>query len=305
MLLVTGATGFIGSAVVRRLARRDREVVAAYHHTPYARSIREDVTPVRLDIAGRADFDALGSSDISAVIHLAASVPSMNETRSSRYLRDNVTGTSNVVDYCRRQGIGTLVFASSISVYGGDGVLCEDDAPAPSDDYGLSKLEGEETCLSFARETGARVVVLRLSAVYGPEMRTTYVLPLFVEKALRGEDLVVYGGGKSAMDYLHVDDAARAFEIALDGDASGTFNICSGETTSVGELAERVRETFGDGSTRILHDASKDCAGREMRPSSEKASRELGFAAAIPLGEGLSKWKESINVPSPVSGEGL
>ena len=305
MLLVTGATGLIGSAVVRRLARREGEVVAAYRRTPCERSIRESVIPVRLDIAGRSDFDALESSDLSAVIHLAASVPSMNDTRSSRYLRDNVTGTSNVVDFCRRKGIGTLVFASSISVYGANGILHEHEAPAPSGDYGSSKLEGEETCLKFARETGARVVVLRLSAVYGPGMRPTYVLPVFVEQAMRGEDLVVYGDGKSAMDYLHVEDAARAFEIALDGDASGTFNICSGETTSVSELAERVRGIFGNDSTRVLHDPSKDCARREMRPSPEKASRELGFTATIPLGEGLLKWKEFLDVPFSVTGEGL
>ena len=299
MILITGASGFIGSALVRRLAKKKTEIIAAWRNTPYELNGESGVVPVRLDIARRSDFDALRWADISAVIHLAATLPSPEGVPAVRYLRDNIVGTENVVDFCREKGIGTFVFASSVGVYGRSGVLREGDAPAPSDDYASSKLVAERVCAKFS-EAGSRVVILRMSAVYGPGMRAAYVLPVFVRQALQGEDLVVYGGGASAMDYLYVDDAARAFEVALEENASGLFNACSGEATSLWDLANLVREIFGDDSTGVLRDESKPCAGRQMSPSPEKAARELGFAASITLRKGLARWKKSLN-PAAVS----
>ena len=304
MILITGASGFIGSALVRRLAKKETEIIAACRNTPCELNGESGVVPVRLDIARRSDFDALRWADISAVIHLAATLPSPEGVPAVRYLRDNIVGTENVVDFCREKRIDTFVFASSVSVYGRSGVLRESDTPAPSDDYASSKLVAERVCAKFG-DAGSRVVILRLSAVYGPGMREAYVLPVFVRQALQGENLVVYGEGASAMDYLHVDDAARAFETALEANASGLFNACSGEATSLWDLANLVREIFGDDSTRVLRDESRPCANRQMSPSPEKAARGLDFAASITLREGLARWKKSLNPAAVVLEEKL
>ena len=173
-VLVTGATGFVGSHLVTALASRGHQVVAVTRRDvecPGAHEVR-----VAGDIGPSTDWSGL-LGDVDVVVHLAARVHMMNETSAdplAAFREVSAAGTVHVAEEVARQGVRRLVFMSSIKVHGGgrDGKPYSSlDAPAPADPYGVSKWEAEQALGKIARETGMECVALRPTVIYGPGVR--------------------------------------------------------------------------------------------------------------------------------------
>jgi len=257
VVLVTGGAGFIGSHLIDFLAQDPAMEIVVLDNLHRGRRAhleellaRERVRLVKADVRDAAAVDRwVSASDL--VFHLAAQSNVVGSMQDTRYcFESNVVGTFNLLDACTRGGVRRVVFTSSREVYGEATALpVPEDAPLrPKNAYGVSKLAGESYCTLFAREHGLDVRVLRLANVYGPR-DFGRVIPIFVENALRGEPLVIYGGGQ-VIDFVSVADVVAALAEAglREEPLPGAVNVGSGAGTTLQELAERVLAETGSAS---------------------------------------------------------
>ncbi|RLC95591.1 MAG: GDP-mannose 4,6-dehydratase [Chloroflexi bacterium] len=256
-VVVTGGAGFIGSHLALKLAERGNHVtivddlstgrvenIAALLKTSGAELVRGSVT----------DLSLLQSvfSGASYVFHLAAipSVPRSIEDPLGTH-QVNVTGTLNVLMAARDSNVKKVVYASSSSVYGDTPTLPkrEDMVPSPQSPYAVAKLAGEYYCSVFHQVFGLPTVCLRYFNVYGPRQdpHSPYaaVIPKFITSVLQGKPPIIFGDGGQTRDFTYVEDATEANILAVESDATGIFNIGSGDRVSINELARLVLEILG------------------------------------------------------------
>lgn len=242
-ILVTGGTGFIGRHLVRRLLHRPEVAEVRVLDNLFRGARPEACLPpdprlrfIEGDIR-HADTVRQAVDGVGTVFHLAAQSNVLGSVSDMEYsFSSNVTGTFNVL---RAAGDARVVFASSREVYGEARALpvAEDSPLAPKNAYGASKMAGEAYCRVFAAQ-GRPVSVLRLANVYGPE-DTGRVIPLFCQRALAGQPLLIYGGGQ-LIDFVSVDLTCEALLRAAETDLDGPVNIGCGQGTTLPELAARV-----------------------------------------------------------------
>jgi UDP-glucose 4-epimerase len=254
--LVTGGAGFIGSHLVKRLLRAGTSVTVLDN---LRRGSKEalaghpgDLTFIEGDIRDRgAVRDATQGADV--VFHLAAQSSVMTADADTNYtLSTNVEGTRNVLEAAQAEQVRRFVFTSSREVYGDptDLPVSETASLNPKNTYGVSKTKGEKLCREFEEGLGRglEISILRLANVYGPGDRDR-VLPIFLENAIHGRPLKLYGG-QQMIDFVWIDVVVDALIRMANGPAiEGPINIGSGKGTTVAELARRVVAATGSTST--------------------------------------------------------
>ncbi len=231
-VLVTGAAGFIGLHVVERLLAQGHEVVGLDNLNDYydvalkqARLARLEGRPgfcfVRLDLADGEGMRALFAAErFARVVHLGAQAGvRYSLSHPQVYLDSNITGTLNVLEGCRHNGVGHLVFASTSSVYGMNTRMPfspHHGADHPLSIYASTKRAGELLSHNYAALFGLPVTVLRFFTVYGPWGRPDMSPILFTQKMLAGEPIDVFNGGHHKRDFTYVDDVAEGVVRACD-----------------------------------------------------------------------------------------
>jgi UDP-glucose 4-epimerase len=293
-VLVTGAAGFLGRAVVRRLAAGGARVVAVDDESAGLRlrgggavvAVRGDVRDGDLLESGFARFRP------DAVVHLAALhfIPACERDPRST-LDVNVSGTQAVIDACARRPPGTLFFASTADVYSHAVPLAhEGSAVDPVGVYGLSKLVGERLLRDqAARLGGCRTVVGRLFNLYGPGDPHPHLVPEVVRQLRAGRALAL-GDLSGSRDFVYVQDAAVAVVGLLGVGVCGTFNISTGTATPVGEVVARLCRLAG-------RDPGVVAVAERMRPGQRRDSAgdparlvsALGSWRPVELGTGLAR----------------
>jgi len=261
--LVTGGAGFIGAHLVARLVQRGLDVVVLdnmrrgslekllpFIEQRRVQLIEEDVR--RLDVVA----DVVRGCD--TVYHLAAQSNVMGAVDDADYsITTNVLGTFNVLRSAAAARVPRVVFASSREVYGDPKRLPVDEAHPllAKNAYGASKVAGEAYCRTFASADALSIPIVRLSNVYGPG-DTGRVIPLWLEAALEGRDLQVYGG-EQIIDFLWVGTAVDALILAAEKGLPGPVNIGSGAGTRILDLGRRVLDVTGSKS-EIVQTAARD-----------------------------------------------
>jgi len=206
-------------------------------------------------------------------------------------------GTYNVVEAAQRAGVRKVVAASTASVYG-----MADRFPTTEDHhpynnrtwYGAAKVMLEGLLRSFNDMYGLPYVALRYFNVYGPRMDTqgkyTEVLIRWMERIENGQAPLVLGNGRQTMDFIYVDDIARANVLALTCDVSDeVFNVATGTETSLNELAALLARAMGRDAPPEYGPERKVNPVPRRLASTRKAEELLGFRAAVPLEEGLRR----------------
>ncbi|MFH1056958.1 MAG: NAD-dependent epimerase/dehydratase family protein [Candidatus Micrarchaeota archaeon] len=295
--IVTGGAGFIGSHLSESLAEGGNEVVVLDNLSVGQQNLpllkKAGITFVKGDVR---DFPLLKKvfRNADAVFHLAAMNRAMRSIKNPLEANEvNVTGTLNVLEACRINGVGKMIFASSSSVYGG-GVKInrEGQKPHPLHPYGVGKLAGEEYCRVYGSLYGLKTVVLRYVSVYGPRQRGDIpyaaVIPKFAKAILHSKPVEVFGSGKQKRQFTFVKDTVDATISAWKGrKAPGeVFNIASPQESSVLDIIKTLEKITG---RKARVEFKKPIPGDPLRNKIDvsKAKRLLGFAAAYSLEDGL------------------
>jgi UDP-glucuronate 4-epimerase len=311
-ILVTGAAGFIGSAVARALLTRGQRVVGVDNFDPFyskdrkQRNLAEAAAVggeragawafAELDLADRVALDALMTKTAPAgVIHLAAKAgvrPSIADPEG--YMRANVLGTQAVLSAASAAGCARVVLASSSSVYGNASRVPfrEDDlAIEPISPYAASKRACELLAHTHHHLTKMPVACLRFFTVFGPGQRPDLAISLFLGKIARGEPITMFGDGSMARDFTYIDDIVSGVLAAYDRiDAFGlrTWNL--GNSSPV--LLRDLIATIGRVTGRV-----PDVRQAPMQPGDvertyadlTRSRSELGFHPGTSFEDGLRR----------------
>ncbi len=249
-ILVTGASGFIGSRLVQLLLNHDTKVVALVEEDaslarieplladPGLHLIRCDLTDMHTLSAQRQKW-----GEIDLIAHLGLRLPSDGSFcgQSIENITKNVLPTMNLIRTLG-ESIQGICFASSVSVYGYPAGLPvrESDLPAPFSSYGATKLAIEDYLRAYGRTTKVPVTVLRFTTVYGPGEFRHRAIPNFLHNIVNGQPPVIHGDGSEIRDYVYIDDVVHAIICALAKRPAQVFNIGSGKGYTVLHIAQEV-----------------------------------------------------------------
>jgi nucleoside-diphosphate-sugar epimerase len=249
-VLVTGGAGFIG-----------RHITEHFQHRAEVRVLDNLRSGLKSNLSGLNCQFMVGSvldrdlvreamTGVDFVFHLAA-IASVQESmqKPNECAEINTRGTVIVLEEAALAGVKKLIFSSSAAIYGDNPTNPKiESMPAePKSPYAASKYEGERHCSAFTDEGRLATVSLRYFNVFGPyqDPRSEYAaaVPAFIEKAIRGEPITIFGDGRQTRDFIYVDDvvAANAF-FALKSQATGIFNVACGRTITVNDLALTIRK---------------------------------------------------------------
>jgi UDP-glucose 4-epimerase len=288
-VVVTGASGFIGSHVVDRLR--------AHGHEPrnfdLLPSPYDDTVETVIGDLRSADDVKRGLEGCDAVVHLAA-VADVNNVLADPVLTEelNSHGTAVVLEAARELGT-RVVYGSTIWVYG-DGqpgeTLDEDAAlPLPKHFYTATKLAGEAYCRSYGELYGVEQTILRFGIPYGPRARGATVLAAFVAKARAGEPLTLAGDGAQTRRFVYVEDLADGVVAALAPAANNRiYNLVGEESTTIREIAETVQELVAPVEIVYVEGRAGDIRGAAI--SGERAAAELGWRPQTSFAEGARRY---------------
>ncbi|MGQ9675871.1 MAG: NAD-dependent epimerase/dehydratase family protein [Chloroflexota bacterium] len=297
-IVVTGGSGFLGSHVVEELVRRGHQV-GVFDINPLpkgflagagVRYIHGDLADIASVTCGLAGADAVCHLGGVGDVYLAAQKPHIAALL-------NVGGTAHVAEAALMHGVSKLVYASTWEVYGEPlyQPLDEEHPCNPDHPYNISKYAGELLALSYDRLKGLPVLALRLGTSYGARMRPNSVFSIFINKARRGETIVIQGTGEQSRQFTHASDIARAFAMACESEARGmALNIVAEESVSIRQLAEFVAKNL---PTRIEHSAPRVGDVTPARVSSAKARAVLGWDARARFVDGLTDLIHRETVP--------
>jgi nucleoside-diphosphate-sugar epimerase len=309
MILVTGATGFVGNALVNRLAAESagNGVVAAVrqNNSPWPEGVREVQVG---NLLTNTDWsDSLRS--VNAVVHCAARVHVMQDDASDPlqiYREVNVNGTLNLARQAARAGVQRFVFVSSIKVNGESTLpgrpFSADDAPEPLDPYGVSKLEAEQGLWKIEAQTGMEMVIVRPPLIYGPGVKANFAS--MMRWVSRGIPLPL-GGIHNARSMVALDNLVDLLVTCLKHPAAAgqTFLVSDGDDVSTTDLLRRTARAMGKRALLLPVPASLlemvgALLGRRamvqrlcgsLQVNIDKTRSILGWAPPLSLDEGLKK----------------
>ncbi len=264
--MVTGGAGFIGSHLVENLLHLGHSVKVIDNFSAGKRSnlapFKNDIEIFEIDVR---DFDkvvaAVKGSDI--ILHHAAlaSVPaSVADPITANEV--NITGTLNVLESAKRNGVKRVVFAASSAAYGDDpeSPKRENMRPQPLSPYAVGKLAGEYYCKMFAELYEVETVAFRYFNVFGkrqdPNSQYAAVIPKFITAMVAGDRPVIFGDGLQTRDFVHVKNVVEANILAatVPGRISGLFNCACGEAITLNDVVSAINEILGTSIDPIYAD---------------------------------------------------
>jgi UDP-glucose 4-epimerase len=300
-ILVTGGAGFIGGYLVDFLLDNHHKVTIYDNLSNSSKSTLNSLTKkgaqfIKGDIL---DYSNLikSSKGFDLAIHLAAKIDVVESVLHPKKVKDvNVNGTVNVLKCCIENNIKKIIFSSSAAVYGdSDVTVTENTKASPLSPYGASKLSAENQIKKMAKNN-LEYVILRLFNIYGKRQNIQYagVITKFADNISRDSPLVIYGDGKQTRDFVSISDVIDAFDCAIKTNSSGTYNIASGRSVSINELAKMILDMSG-GEMKIEYKSEKKEDIRYSDADIALARQELGFSPKVGLKEGLS---DLVSVPN-------
>lgn len=290
---VAGHRGMVGSALVRRLAREDCEILTADRSEC---DLTEQAAVRRWFAAARPDIVVVAAAKVGGIL--------ANMQAPVDFLRDNLLIETNVIDAAHANGVEKLVFLGSSCIYPRDAgqpireeALLTGPLEVTNQWYAIAKIAGIRLCQAYREQFGANFISAMPTNLYGPgdnfDLTTSHVIPALIRKAhaaklAGGRDLEIWGTGTPRREFLHVDDLADAVVFLLrDYDGADHVNVGSGSDLPIADLARMVMEVVGLGG-ELRHDLSKPDGTPRKLMSAERLSA-LGWTPRIGLREGLEQ----------------
>ena len=300
-VLVTGGTGIIGRLTGRSLVARGHSVRLFDVRPDATAGAGSPVEVVQGDVLSTEQL-AAGMRDVDAVVHLAYSLGADTNARPFSATTLNVQGTANVLEAARGSGVHRVVLASSVAVYGSDGRYSPAELPLDESAathlspgmalYGAGKLYLEQLAEAYRREHGLLSVGIRPSPVYGPGgvRGVSGWLAQLVEGPVRGER-VTLDRGDARISLVYVADVAeqlvRLVELPAESLGEQRFFNTGGDATTIGEVAELVRELVPGAEIEVRSSGEPDIAGLPTQVCGRALADLIGYERRYDLRAGL------------------
>lgn len=275
-ILVTGASGFIGSALVAYLNQKGKKVIGL--------GSRE------LDVTDRIQTQELDVSDVGHVIHMAGKtfVPRSWE-EPAEFFGTNAFGTLNMLELCRQNKIPMTYISAYIYGPPEHNPIGESDPVNPNNPYARSKYMGEELCEFYARQFGVQVSVIRPFNVYGAGQKETFLIPQIISHAMK-EEMISVMDLAPMRDYVYLEDLLRAIELTVEKvQEYDVFNIGSGISYSVGQVIELVQKILGTDKPVVCRNQTRKNELNNVVADITHAKDVLGWVPSYTLEEGLAQ----------------
>ncbi|MFW9923187.1 MAG: SDR family NAD(P)-dependent oxidoreductase [Candidatus Thorarchaeota archaeon] len=304
-ILVTGGCGFIGSNIVTRLLKEDKEVKViddlSSGNKNYIKSCLEKSKNCRFVKGSITDLEFLEKelNDMDLVIHEAAN-PDVRASKDNLF-RDfeiNVIGTINILHAMIKNNVPKIIFASSAgTVYGEAKIIPtpENTSLAPISHYGASKAASEQYMTSFSSLYNIEAISLRLGNIFGPPSNHGVMFDFYQKLKTNPQKLEILGDGKQIKTYLYVEDCVEAHIKAMEKKFQGhiAFNITSSESITVNEIAIGVVDAMGLEKVEFSYTGGeRGWAGdvRQAIPDISKAEKLLDWKPKISTLEGIKRY---------------
>ncbi|MDH4568505.1 NAD-dependent epimerase/dehydratase family protein [Pseudomonas sp. BN414] len=300
-ILITGGAGFIGSHLTDVLLARGHAVRVLDNlstgkranlplDNPRLELIEGDVADAALVMRAMAGCKAV--AHLAAVASVQASVDDPVATHQS-----NLIGTLNVCEAMRAEGVKRVIFASSAAVYGqnGEGTAIDEDTPkAPLTPYAADKLASEHYLDFYRRQHGLEPAVFRFFNIFGPRQDPSSpysgVISIFIERAMAGLPITVFGDGEQTRDFVYVGDLVQVLVQALEAEwlEVGPVNVGLNRATSLKELLAAIGEVLGD-LPPVTYAEARAGDIRHSRASNARLLLRYDFPKHTPLKQGVAR----------------
>lgn len=304
MVIVIGATGFIGMYTVEAFIKGGKKVVATGRNRMLGEKLAEmGAEFLQLDITHMEDFQKLPTEDVEAVVLLAALLPANAKAdlekveNAADYFEVNVIGTIHVLEYCRQNGICKVIgncSYSDVSGAWGMGYPITEEEPRNfkfTGDHAIYVISKNACCdvmEYYNQQHKMQCAWFRLPPVYGVGPHGTIFvngkahksgIATFIDNAIEGKNLELWGNPHIKRDIIYVKDVADAYVLAVESEKTyGLYNMSSGTGVSLEEQAKAVIQVFGENSgSRIVYRPEKENHTPSFLYSMEKAKNDFGF----------------------------
>jgi len=296
-ILVTGGAGFIGSCFVRHLLERyPRDEIVVLDKLTYAgrlenlQDVMDKITFIKGDICERGDVERAGECE--AIINFAAETHvDRSITDAGVFVRTDVFGTYNLLEYARRHDMERYVQISTDEVYGSTKMesFKEDDQLDPSSPYSASKAGADLLVTAYRRTYGMPVLITRSSNNYGPYQFPEKLIPVLILSAMADRPLPIYGKGENVRDWLYVMDNCEAIDLVFRRGREGEiYNVASGEERKNIEVARLILRELKKPERLIKY--IEDRPGHDLRYSMDcEKIKRLGWRPRTKFEEGLRR----------------
>ncbi len=311
--LVTGAAGFIGSHLCRRLLKEGFKVVGIDSFTDfYPKRIKQkNIKPLKKD--KNFEFIAEDINELSLkkilkktdyVFHHAAQagVRTSWGANFSVYIKNNIEATQKMLEVAKDLNLKKFIYASSSSVYGNspDLPMSETSPLYPLSPYGVTKLAAENLCLLYCKNYGVPSISLRFFTVYGPGQRPDMAFHKFFKSIAEGKQISVYGDGSQTRDFTYIDDVIDANLSSLEkGKVGEIYNIGGGTRKRLKDIFP-ILENICQKRVRIARKETQKGDMPHTFANIEKARKDLNYSPQVNLRDGLKEewlWTKELYSP--------
>jgi dolichol-phosphate mannosyltransferase len=300
--LVTGASGFIGANLVRRLLRDGHGVHVLLR--PEHQQWRLDGVSCTRHIG---EPDAVRSIRPDWAFHLAAYGAYPAQTDFSRMIDVNLTYTAALLDACADIGVDAFIYAGSSSEYGyKDHPPREDERLEPNSPYAITKAAATHYCQFVARKTGLNAITARFYSIYGPYEDPSRLIPTLIAHGLEGK-LPPLVSPATARDFVYVDDAVDALiRLAQSHHPGAIYNVCSGAQTTIASVVETARKLMGIPTEPVWSSMERRSWDTDTWVGSPDAiAADIGWRAETSFAAGLQHtidWVTTTRLPAYLPG---
>lgn len=296
-ILITGGAGFIGSNIADYWTKQNAEVIVLDNlrtgkvenisHNNQIKFINESIT--------NSDLVFSIMDNVDYIFHLAALV-SVPESIINPFecVEINVKGLLNILEAAKEKKVKKIVFSSSAAVYGDNPISPKttDLVLSPKSPYGITKLDGEYYLQAYLENFELNFIALRYFNVFGPRQdpnsQYAAAIPIFINKALKDEDIIIYGDGEQTRDFIFIDDVVNANILAAQASVNGVYNVARGEAISINDIVYSIIK-ITNSKSKIIHKDTRSGDIKHSLASIDKTKNDLNFCPTISLEEGLKK----------------
>lgn len=297
-IVIAGGAGFIGSHLAEYWNNRNAEVnVIDNLKTGFEENLRglNKVKFHKISIEDKKKVnEIICGSDYVYNMAAMVSVPESIE-KPEECININLHGYLNLLEASKINQVKKIILSSSAAVYGDNPELPKktEMKAEPKSPYGITKLDGELYSKLYEEQYALKYACLRYFNVFGPRQSTenayAAAVPIFIKRALKNEDIIIYGNGEQTRDFIYIDDVIKANVLASEKEnITGVFNVANGSSISILKLAELIIELVNSKS-KIKFEKERAGDIKHSRASIDETKEKLGFEPDFNLNEGLLK----------------